>query len=214
MELSVSFANKEGPYNMFLNKCAPGKFCHVEMSTIIETDVFRVIVDNIKSEDAFSPSMLSTLMARTKDVDAKTLHVCFYIMWGDVVSVRFLNTLSNDPLTRPPEEPVYTSISLPLEFDVMEKIITYNLCQIGREYDMPRAILLLSPYTLRLHDVPSKFFCSQLVMHTFVQCNVFPEETENLKDINHMTPSGVYDWLKSVLEKNRKDNSVVSESKE
>ena len=194
MELSINFANKVGPYDMFLNKCAPGRFCHVEISTKIETAVFRVMIDNIYDQ-AYSKEMMDTLLQRTLDITVQTLHVCFYIMWGGVVSIRFLNTLSDDALMRPPEEPVYDTVVIPMDIDKFEQVVSYNLRQLGRAYDIPRAVLLMSHFTLRTPGPPEKFFCSQLVMHMFMECGIYVESIRLLNDINHMTPTDVYDWL-------------------
>lgn len=217
MKLSINFANKVGPYDMFLNKCAPGRFCHVEISTTIDTNVFRVMVDNVYDQ-AYSKEMMDTLLQRTKDISDKTLHVCFYIMWGGVVSIRFLCTLSDDALMRPPEKPVYDTVVIPMDIDKLEQVVSYNLRQLGREYDIPRAVLLLSHFTLRTLGPPEKFFCSQLVMHTFLECEIYLESIRSLKDINHMTPTGVYDWLvkqqSSSVAKEDEDQDVISKEKE
>jgi len=211
MELNINFANKIGPYDMFLNKCAPGKFCHVEMSLEIDRGMFRVLVDSC-IQDAFAPNTLQAILTRTDKVDMKTLHVCFYIMWGGVVSVRFLHHLSEDELMQPPKEPLYETVRIPLNEDIMEKVVCYNLRQLGRPYDIPRAVCLLSLYTLRLHGAPDKFFCSQLVMHTFKNCDLFTKSIECQPNINHMTPSNVYDWLvKQPLTPEEEEESCAKE---
>ena len=116
-------------------------------------------------------------------------------MWGDVVSVRFLDTMNEDVLMRPPETPVYDSIRIPLKMESLQKVIGYNLRQLGKPYDIPRALMLLTSFTLRTDPnvCPSKFFCSQLVMYTLKHANLF--DMSEVEDINHMTPLMVYQWL-------------------
>ncbi len=195
MDLHINFAKPVGPYDMTWNKCVP-TYCHVEMSIEIEKDLFSVIVDtNVSS--AHNPSLLENLLARLKSSSLKKLNVCFYIMWGDVVSIRFLDDLNEDPLLRPPEQPIYDTITIPLEVETLQKVIGYNLRQLGKSYDIPRALLLLASFTLRTNpnEVPAKFFCSQLIMHTLKHSGLFDESISKLEDINHMTPLNVYEWL-------------------
>lgn len=198
MDLHINFAKPVGPYDMTWNKCVP-TYCHVEMSIEIEKDLFSVIVDSNVSS-AHNPVILENLLKRLKASSVKKLNVCFYIMWGDVVSVRFLDELNDDPLMRPPEEPIYDIITIPLEVEQLQKVIGYNLRQLGKHYDIPRALLLLTSFTLRTDpdEVPSQFFCSQLIMHTFKHSELY--DISKLKDINHMTPLNVYEWLKEQVE--------------
>jgi len=193
MDLKINFAKPIGPYNMLWNKCV-STYCHVEISIEIERDLFAVMIDSNVSA-AHNPSILESLLKRVKGSTLKKLHCCFYIMWGDIVSVRFLNELNDDALMRPPEEPIYDMITIPLTVEQMQSIIGYNLRQLGKSYDIPRALLLLSHFTLRTdpNEVPSQFFCSQLVMHAIKHADLF--DTSTLKDINHMTPLDVYEWM-------------------
>ena len=193
MDLKISFARPVGPYDMLWNKCT-GKFCHVEMSCEMDRDLFRVMVDS-NIEHAYSPKTLEDIMKRTKDTELKKLNVCFYIMWGDVVSIRFLTNLHDNPLMSPPRGPVYENINLQLEVEELQLIIGYNLKQLGKPYDIPRALLLLSHVTLRMDGDPDKFFCSQLVMHTLLHGGLYTKEIKKLNNIKHMTPTNVYDWL-------------------
>lgn len=193
MDLKISFARPLGPYDMMWNKCT-SKFCHVEMSIELDRELFRVIVDSNVS-DAYNPTTLEGILKRTEHSDLKKLNVCFYIMWGDVVSVRYLSELSEDPLMSPPCGPVYENITIPLELEEMQKIVGYSLRQLGKPYDIPRALLLFSHVTLRLQGNPDQFFCSQLVMHTLQHAGLYEEEIKKLDNINHMTPLNVYEWL-------------------
>lgn len=191
--MNVNFANPVGPYDILWNKCA-GKYCHVEISLKMDTSLFRVLVDT-SMETAYDPAMLQDILSRTKGTTLKTLHLCFYIMWGGVVSLRFLDELSNDALMRPPEPPVYDTIHIPLTEEETHRVVKYNLQHLGRSYDIPRALFLLTVFTLRLNGEPEKFFCSQLVMYTLRDAGLHADAIKQVENINHMTPTDVFDWL-------------------
>ena len=191
--MNVNFANPVGPYDILWNKCA-GKYCHVEISLKMDTSLFRVLVDT-SMDTAYDPAMLQDILSRTKGTTLKTLHLCFYIMWGGVVSLRFLDDLSNDALMRPPESPVYDTIHIPLTEEETHRVVKYNLQHLGRSYDIPRALFLLTAFTLRLNGEPDKFFCSQLVMYTLRDAGLHADAIKQVENINHMTPTDVFDWL-------------------
>lgn len=210
MDLKISFARPVGPYDMFWNKCT-GTFCHVEMSIELEKDLFRVIVDS-NIHEAYNSSILEGIMNRTKTSELKKLNACFYIMWGEEVSLRYLSDLSDDPFMSPAAKPVYETITIPLELEEMQKVVGYLLRQLGKPYDIPRALLTFSHVTLRLHGEPDKFFCSQLVMHALQYAEMYKDEIKECKNINHMQPECVYKWL--VKQEPRTIKTGDGESKE
>jgi hypothetical protein len=208
--MNVNFANPVGPYDILWNKCA-GKYCHVEISLKMDTSLFRVLVDT-SMDTAYDPAMLQDILSRTKGTTLKTLHLCFYIMWGGVVSLRFLDELSNDALMRPPEPPVYDTIHIPLTEEETHRVVKYNLQHLGRSYDIPRALFLLTAFTLRLNGEPDKFFCSQLVMYTLRDAGLHADAIKQVENINHMTPTDVFDWL-SVQHETEESESKTDDSK-
>lgn len=194
MSLNVSFANPIGPYDLLWNRCVTG-FCHVETSIELELHLFRVILQNNKDK-SYDKDFVQDLLDRTQNADVKSVNACFYIMFGDKLDVRFLNPISTDPLMRPPERPVYETISIPVTDTEQEAMVSFLVQNLGRSYDVPRALLLLSAVTLRLEGQPEKYFCSQLVMHTLKVAGIYKDDMARL-DINHMTPLNVYTWLSS-----------------
>ena len=195
MIVNVSFANPLGPYDMLWNKCV-GRHCHVEMSMKIKTDLFRVTVNN-SIDQAYDPSVLEGIMKRTKDTELRTLNVCFYIMWGSVVSLRFLSEMTDDALMGLPSEPVYDTIPIDIDEEEAMTLVSFNLRQLGKPYDTVMALLLFSPITLRSSDNPDKFFCSQLVMRSLKEAGIYEDQMQALSNIDHMKPTDVYDWLRS-----------------
>jgi hypothetical protein len=205
MYISINFANPLGPYDNYFNRCA-GRYCHVEMTLKIDCQIFRALVDANVS-DAHAPEMLQQLLNRSKDYEGDVT-VCFFILWGGVVSVRFLSELADDAFFRPPEQPVYDSINVNIkDISELHKLISWQLKHVGRLYDIPRALCLLIPVTIRLDGNPYKFFCSQMLMHMFKDNEMF--DTSALVDINHMKPDCVYDWLIEQKERIKvEDNNV------
>ena len=189
LSIQISFARPIGPYDMLWNKCV-GKFCHVDMSMKVDKNIFQVLANN-SLEESFHPEVLQSIILQTKKRKEKRVHVCFYVMWGETVSVRFLDPSHKDPFLHPPSQPTYENITIPVTMDQMHAVLEYNLKQIGKPYDIPRAILLFSWKTLPVHGVPTKFFCSQLVLYALEQLQIF----HGPFILDHMTPTSVYDWL-------------------
>ena len=75
----------------------------------------------------------------------------------------------------------------------MYNVIKWNIRMLGRSYDIPRAILLLTPFSIPPGQRPEKFFCSQLVMYMIKENEIF--SVEDTYDIDHMKPDDVYEWL-------------------
>lgn len=207
MDLIVSFANPIGPFDLFWNKCA-GKYCHVEISVDIPRELLVSLLESVQ-DDCFDPERIARLLKRVIEAkDVETLNICFFVLWGEAVDSRFLSKLAENAISRPPEEPTYENIVVPLELEELKNVVQYSLRQVGKSYDIPRALLLFSPLTLRTDDSPEKFFCSQLVMHTFKQLDSYAEDMKSLEDINHMKPDDVYNWLSEVMDKRIKDKNT------
>ena len=152
-----------------------------------------VIIDSC-IQDAHDPLYLTKLLLKVKKIKKK-IHFCFYVLLNEVVSIRFFNDLG-DEFNAPPNDEIYETIKIDVgTIEKLKEYITWNLCQINKSYDLIRAALLFFPVTLRTLDQPDKFFCSQLVMHSLKNLEMpMPD-----KDINHMKPDDVYDWLCEVI---------------
>ena len=185
MNLNVHFAKPVSVYDNLINKCA-GRYCHCEVSIQMDADLFCVMIDAAISQ-AYAPSYLEKLLKKMKSVKGK-VHFCFYVLLNEYVDIRFFNELGDD--FHNPVAEVYDTIQIELEsMEVLKEYVEWNLCQLGRPYDLLRAMCLFLPITLRT-ETPTKFFCSQLVMHSLREIGW---NTDN--DINHMKPDDVYDWL-------------------
>lgn len=188
--LSINFANPVECYDNFMNKCA-GKYCHVELSITIDVPVLRVLI-NFAQNDAFNPQMCQTLLNNLKQKKGE-MNIAFYILFGDVVSMRILNDMEEDTFLRPAKHPIYSMLKIPVEEEKLHEVITWNVKHLGRKYDIPRALLLLTPWSLPLENPPEEFFCSQIIMYMIKENNLVPVEDD--LDIDHMKPDDVYRWL-------------------
>lgn len=190
MEVSINFANPIACYNNFINKCA-GKMCHVEVSFEVEVAVLRVLID-MQMSDCYSPSICQTILNNTEKMKGNII-VAFYILFGDVMSMRILSDTEDDEFLKIPKEPVYQTITLKLEEEKFHDLLQWNIKMLGRKYDIPRAILLLTPFSFPTGSRPETFFCSQAVMYMIKENDLLP--VENDLDIDHMKPDHVYSWL-------------------
>lgn len=189
MQIDISFAKPIGPYDNLLNRI-PCKYCHVELSFHTTAELFRqMLVSTI--DQSYDPQMIQELINRLRHQKGKII-VCFFINWGEKLSCRYLSDMIDDPYFRPPEQPVYDTLSIECDLDKINKITSFYLLQLGKPYDYMRAVLTLAPVTLRsTPDKPDKYFCSQVVMYSLREIGIECED-----DINHMKPLDVYRFVK------------------
>lgn len=194
MNLLIHFAKPVSIYDNYINRCT-GRYCHCEVSIEMDAELLCVMIDSAISK-AFAPAYLEKLLKKIKGVKGK-VHFCFYILLNDYVDIRFFNDLGDDFYNPNPE--VYDTIEIYVEsMELVKDYVEWNLCQLGRSYDLLRAMCLFLPFTLRT-EIPTKFFCSQLVMHSLKEIGWTTKQ-----DINHMKPDDVYDWLSIKVNNNAK----------
>ena len=123
---------------------------------------------------------------------AGKLIVCFFINWGDTVSVRYLSELIDNAYLRPPRPPVYDVVPISMELDQVQKMTMFYLKHVGKSYDYTRAILSLFPFTLR-ETTLDRFYCAQLVMHSLKAAGM-----EFDVNMDHVSPLCVHTLLKNI----------------
>lgn len=192
MNINVNFAQPLGIYNNFINKCA-GKFCHVEISLDIDAGQLSVLIDNALNE-SYSPSLCQTVLNNTKGMKGK-LTVAFYILFGGVVSLRFLDESNEDPFYKPIQDEIYDVITLKVDEEKFYNIVTWHVKHLGRSYDIPKALFSVTPFFPWSTNVPEKFFCSQMIMYMIRENEIM--EVDRSFNIDHMTPDAVYEFLLS-----------------
>ena len=189
--VSINFAYPLGPYDNLLNNWCTSVFCHVEASFEINAGVFRILI-GMCMDDAYDTRALKTLVNTLKGHKGM-LNVGFYILFGECFTVRFLSKNNAEPFLRTPASPVYETCVLPLKsVDDYHSLICWNIRNLGKQYDIPRAVCVLLPVTLGTPPVMDKFFCSQLIMHMGRDNNLFDVGDLN---IDHVTPDDVYRFL-------------------
>lgn len=190
MDLCINFANPVQCYDNILNKCA-GKYCHVECSTTINVSMLRFLFDVVLT-DCYAPNICQNVINNIMNLEGDVT-IAFYILFGDIMSMRILNEHEENSFLQLPKAPIYEVIKIKLEEEKMYEVIKWNIRMLGRKYDIPRAVLLLTPISIPLRDRPENFFCSQIVMYMLKENNIV--EIDDTLDINHMKPDHVYEWL-------------------
>ena len=206
MEVSINFANPIACYNNLLNKCA-GKLCHVEVSFEVDVAVLRVLID-MQMEDCYSPSVCQNILNNTEKLRGN-ITVAFYILFGGVMSMRILSDEEDDDFFKMPKAPVYETVTLMLELEKYHELIGWNIKMLGRTYDIPRAVLLLTPFSYPTNSRPESFFCSQLIMYMIKEVNLLP--VEDTLDIDHVKPDHVYAWLLQKIKHIKEDSTEENE---
>ena len=190
MEICINFALPIECYDNMLNKCA-GRFCHVETSLTIDVSMLRFLFDAVL-EKSYAPNLCQSIVNNLKNKQGE-ITVAFYILFGDILSMRVLDDKEENVFYQPPTESIYETVTLTLEEEKMYDVIKWNICMLGRNYDIIRAVLLLSPITFSSPERPEKFFCSQLIMYMLKENNII--NIEDSLNIDHMKPDHVYQWL-------------------
>ncbi len=207
MELSINFAHSLGPYDNLLNKWCTNYFCHCECSVKVDCGVFRVLIDSV-IDSAYDPTMLASIQNRIRNCTGD-LDIAFFILFNSKFTIRFLNNLSEEPFLRIPEAPIYECVTLNFELEKGYDILRWNLVQLGKDYDIPRAVCLLLPVTLKQVGTPERFFCSQLMMHMIKDNDIFDTSECN---VDHMNPDNVYQFLNEKKpDENPEDPEVKAE---
>merc|ERR1719248_347264 len=99
----------------------------------------------MKLGECYSPSICQTILNNTEKMSGN-ITVAFYILFGDVMSMRILSDTEEDEFLKIPKEPVYETLTLQLEEEKYHELIEWNVKMLGRNYDIPRAVLLLTPF--------------------------------------------------------------------
>jgi len=190
MDVSINFALPVDCYNNLLNKCA-GKYCHVETTVTIDVSMLRFLFDT-SLNDCYAPDICQNISNNLKNLTGD-ITVAFYILFGDIMSMRILKEDEENAFLQPPTSAIYDTLKIKLDEEHMYNVIKWNIKMLGRNYDIPRAVLLLTPFSIPPGERPEKFFCSQVVMYMIKETSILT--VEGALDIDHMKPDHVYDWL-------------------
>ena len=184
--LSAVFTRPVGIFDNWFNKVVAymtgGDYCHSEFLfrwSEDEADNFFSQVDgHDKLKDHYK-----------RYIEEGELHICFYILWGDVLSYRLLKYQHNNPFYRVMDESSAACVPITLSKDNETKVGNFLLSQCGKPYDYAAALLYLVP--LRSPNTEySQYYCSELMVCALQQCRML--QTVNPSGI---TPNHLYNLL-------------------
>ena len=190
MPLVASFAKPIGLFDNWFNKLTAavtghgGNFCHSEF-------VFTFTLERMKE-------FLLHVEENPKDWQKKldryeedgSIHICFFIVWGNNVSYRLLKRGHNNPYFKYPNENEFSIVKIKNLSDEDEfRIGKFLMDQIKKEYDYYGALTFFVP--LRNQEPTyNRWFCSQLMVASLQHIN-------RLKNINPggISPNHLYKLL-------------------
>ena len=172
--LQAVFARPVGIYNNWFNKVVAyitgGSFCHSEF----------VFTWSEEEADAYFGSMDTPLANSYKRyIEDGKLHVCFYILWGDVLSYRLLKYQHNNPFYRIADEAQSANIPINVTMDEEKKMVSFLLNQCGKSYDYTAALMYYIPLRNSLTEY-DQYYCSELMVCTLQQVRM----------LSNVNPSG------------------------
>jgi hypothetical protein len=119
------------------------------------------------------------------------LNLCFYVLWGDLVSYRFLKHTHNNPFYRMPNNTQYTQVHLDVDEIKEHEMLNFLLQECGKYYDYGGALAYFVPW--RTHsNVYEKYFCSQLMMTTMQKVGLYANHNPA-----SITPNQLYKIIKT-----------------
>ena len=175
--LNAVFARPVGIFDNWFNKVVSymtgGDFCHSEFVFSWTPEEAKHFFSNIEGHDKFKNNY-------KRYIEDGKLHVCFYILWGNVLSYRLLKYQHNNPFYRVLDDSQAKKIKINLNQENEMKIASFLLSQCGKPYDYNAAVCYFVPLRNSRPEY-EQYYCSELMVCALQQCRL-------LLDVN---PSGV-----------------------
>ena len=170
MSVSASFAKPTGLFDNWFNKLVSkvtfGEYCHCEfIFSWSEAEAIEFLQTN-----KFDLKILDKW--KKYKGEEENINLCFYVLWGDVVTYRLLKHSHTNPFYRMPNDIQYTNVALNLTKANQHKLLLWLFRQMKKEYDYPGALGFFVPFR-RSHDEYESYFCSQLMVCGFHQIQYF-----------------------------------------
>jgi hypothetical protein len=188
--LHGSFARPVGLFDNWFNGVVAGitggAFCHSEFIFSWDTDTATAFLNTVEGQDR--------LKERCEEYEEDNMvNICFYVLWGDTCSYRFLKNSHRNKFYRTPNEAEYEQVEIPINMEEEYKLARFLLEQCGKNYDYVGALTCFVPFrkTSNIYDV---YFCSQLMV-----CAL--QHVDKLKNVNPsgVTPNTLYKLLLTSL---------------
>jgi len=175
--LNAVFARPVGIFDNWFNKVVSymtgGDFCHSEFVFSWTEEQANYFFSDIDANDKLKANYKRYLE------DGK-LHVCFYILWGDVLSYRLLKYNHNNPFYRVLDESQASNVAINISNENEMKLAKFLMAQVGKPYDYTAAVMFFVPLRHSQTEYP-QYYCSELMVCALQQCRM-------LQSVN---PSGV-----------------------
>ncbi len=175
--LHGSFARPVGLFENWFNSVVAnitgGSFCHSEFIFSWDKETVNRFMQTVEGHER--------LKERCKEYEEENkVNICFYVLWGDTCSYRFLKNSHRNKFYRMPNEVEFEQVEIPINLDEEYKLATFLLDQCGKNYDYIGALTYFVPFR-NSHSVYNLYFCSQLMVCALHQVN----------KLKHVNPSGV-----------------------
>ena len=187
--ITASFAKPVGLFDNWFNRLTAyvtgGEFCHSEFIFSFSIEQMEKFLKLINEEN--SPSWKKKIKRYEED---GFIHMDFFIVWGDTVSIRLLKKTHNNPYYKFPNEREFSLINIKNTTEEEElQLAKFLHDQVKKEYDYYAALTYYIPGRDRAASY-NKYFCSQLMVASLQQIN-------RLKSINpsSVTPNKLHALL-------------------
>jgi len=175
--LNAVFARPVGIFDNWFNRfvcgLTGGDYCHSEFVFSWTEKQAEAFFEQVEGHDKFKSNY-------RRYIEDGNLHICFYILWGDVLSYRLLKFQHNNPFYRILDDSQASKVPITLTDQNETKLANFLLEQIGKPYDYGAALMYFVPLRNTQTEYP-QYYCSELMVCALQQCRM-------LQDVN---PSGV-----------------------
>jgi hypothetical protein len=184
--LNAVFARPVGVFDKWFNKVVTyltrGDFCHSEFVFTWTEEEAAHFFSNIDGHEKFKSNY-------KRYIEDGKLHVCFYILWGDVLSYRLLKYQHNNPFYRVLDESQAASVKVNTSMENELKLANFLLSQCGKPYDYGAAVMYFVPLRSSRTEY-QQYYCSELMVCALQQCRMLQEVNPS-----GVTPNKLYTLL-------------------
>ena len=184
--LHAVFARPVGIFDNWFNKVVSymtgGDFCHSEFMFTWTAGEAEYFFSKINGHDKFKNNY-------KRYIEDGKLHICFYILWGDVLSYRLLKFQHNNPFYRVLDESQSAQLKINLSQENEMKVASFLISQCGKPYDYTGAVCYFVPLRHSQTEY-EKYYCSELMVCALKQCRMLLEV-----NASGVTPNNLYKLL-------------------
>lgn len=184
--INAVFARPVGIFDNWFNKVVSymtgGDFCHSEFVFSWTQQEAAHFFSNLEGHEKLKKNY-------KRYIEDGKLHVCFYILWGDVLSYRLLKYNHNNPFYRVLDESQAASLPVNMSYENEMKMAEFLLAQCGKPYDYTAACCYFVPLRASQTEYP-QYYCSELMVCALQQCRMLQEVNPS-----GVTPNGLYKLL-------------------